>query len=109
MRREVAAWARDHAEIPARLAARKFAARIVSLWEARRLRGATMLFVPTIGGAIEAGTPHLAFHCPACQVAGSVDLRTLSPPRNASHQPNPISVVPAVQSKSTVRKVRRAT
>jgi hypothetical protein len=45
-----------------------YAARVIDLWNARLARGAVMLFAPTIGAAIDSGTPWLRFYCPACSI-----------------------------------------
>jgi hypothetical protein len=50
---------------------------IVEIWNARQAGGRALWFYPTIGAAIAAGLPWLAFYCPACRVVGSVDLRTI--------------------------------
>jgi hypothetical protein len=68
--------------LPAERAENRAAARLIELWDARRKRGAEPLFVPSIGAAIRAGRPWLAFYCPACHVAGAIDLRRLDRHRN---------------------------
>jgi len=68
---------RELAALPAERRTNQFAARIVTLWNVRIARGADPLFTPTIGAAIRAGRPWLSFQCPACQMIGDVDVRTL--------------------------------
>ena len=41
---------------------------IVEIWNARQAGGRALWFYPTIGAAIAAGLPWLAFYCPACRV-----------------------------------------
>jgi hypothetical protein len=53
------------------------AQRLVAIWNSRAKRKARPSFYPTLETAIIAGTPWLSFVCPACQVVGEVDLRTL--------------------------------
>jgi len=53
------------------------AKRVVAIWNARRAKGRHLRFHLTIGAAVIAGRPWLAFVCPACRVIGEVDLRTL--------------------------------
>jgi hypothetical protein len=92
MKEEVTAWVAGLKAAPLRRAASRFAARVLSLWDARRERGDTMLFVPTIGAAIRAERPFLTFHCPACRVHGRVDLRTVD-----RHLETPItSLIPSL-------------
>ena len=59
---------------PVERAESRTAARLIDLWEARRQRGAEPLFTPSIGAAVRAGRPWLAFCCPGCGVAGEIDL-----------------------------------
>ena len=83
-----AAWARA----PFERAENRTAARLVDLWDARRARGAEPLFAPTIGAAIRAGRPWLAFYCPGCGVVGQIDLRRLD-----RHRDTPVkSLIPLV-------------
>lgn len=77
MREEIAAFVAKFARAPQERAESAVAARVIALWEARRARGAEPLFVPTIGAAIRAGRPMLAYHCPGCGMAGRLDLRIL--------------------------------
>jgi hypothetical protein len=49
----------------------------VSIWNSRAARKARPSFYPTIETALLAGTPWLYYQCPACQLIGDVDLRTL--------------------------------
>jgi hypothetical protein len=60
-----------------------YAAKVIDLWNARLKRGAVMLFAPTIGAAIEGGTPWLRFYCPACSIRGEIDLRKTNMHRQA--------------------------
>jgi hypothetical protein len=53
------------------------AKRVVAIWNARRAKGRHLWFHLTIGAAVIAERPWLTFVCPACQVIGQVDLRTL--------------------------------
>jgi len=92
MKEEVAAFVAGLKAAPLRRGASRFAARVLSLWDARRERGGPLLFVPTIGACIVAERPFLTFHCPACQVYGRVDLRTLD-----RHPETPVtSLVPSL-------------
>lgn len=92
MTEEVAAFVAGLKAVPLRRAASRFAARILSLWDARRARGEALLFVPTIGACITAERPFLTFHCPACKVGGRVDLRTLD-----RHPETPVtSLIPSL-------------
>jgi hypothetical protein len=92
MQEEIAAWVADLAAAPQRRAASRFAARVLSLWDARRKRGEPPLFVPTIGACITAERPFLTFHCPACSVQGRVDLRALD-----RHPETPVtSLIPSL-------------
>lgn len=91
-REDIARWAAWFAAAPQRRAAARIAARVLSLWDARRARGVPPLFVPTIGACITAGRPFLTFHCPACSVSGRVDLRTLD-----RHPETPVtSLIPSL-------------
>jgi|ERR1043165_3059996 hypothetical protein len=91
-REQIARFAEWLAAAPQRRAASRFAARILSLWDARRARGGPLVFVPTIGAAITAGRPFLTFHCPACKVAGRLDLRRLD-----RHPDTPVtSLIPSL-------------
>src|SRR4051812_9771831 len=60
-----------------------YAAKVIDLWNARLARGAVMLFAPTIGAAIDGGTPWLRFYCPACSIRGEIDLRKTNMHRQA--------------------------
>jgi hypothetical protein len=92
MREEVAAFVAGLKTAPLRRADSRFAARVLSLWDARRERGDTLLFVPTIGAAITAERPFLTFHCPACRVHGRVDLR-----KQDRHPQTPVtSLIPSL-------------
>jgi hypothetical protein len=53
------------------------AEKLVTIWNSRAARRARPSFYPTIETALLAGTPWLAYQCPACQLIGDVDLRTL--------------------------------
>ena len=53
------------------------AQKLVAIWNSRASRKARPSFYPTIETALLAGTPWLAYQCPACQLIGDVDLRTL--------------------------------
>jgi hypothetical protein len=53
------------------------AQKLVAIWNSRAARKARPSFYPTMETAILAGTPWLAYQCPACQLIGDVDLRTL--------------------------------
>jgi len=68
-------WIAELAALPEQRRTDQAAARVVSLWEKRRARGAEPLFVPTIGAAIRARKPILMFYCPGCEVVGELDLR----------------------------------
>ena len=92
--------------VPAERAENKTAARLIDLWEARRKRGAEPLFTPSIGAAIRAGRPWLAFYCPGCGVVGEIDLRRVVRHRGASVE----SLIPdlscqAVLAASAVRQI----
>ena len=60
-----------------------YAARVIDLWNARLARGAVMLFAPTIGAAIDSGTPWLRFYSPACSIRGEIDVRKTTMHRQA--------------------------
>ena len=64
-------------EALAALQDRRAASALVSIWNARRAGGRELWFYPTIGAAITAARPWLSVICPACQMIGEVDLRTL--------------------------------
>jgi hypothetical protein len=51
------------------------AEKLVAIWNSRASRKARPSFYPTIETALLAGTPWLAYQCPACQAIGDVDLR----------------------------------
>src|SRR5215471_16503941 len=68
------------------------AQKIVAIWNARQTGGRALWFYPTIGAAIAAGLPWLAFSCPACGQVGSVDLRTFDRHPGASIS----SLIPSV-------------
>ena len=70
------------AEVERKLAAE--AQKIVEIWNARQAGGRALWFYPTIGAAIAAGFPWLAFYCPGCRVVGSVDLWTFDRHRGAA-------------------------
>ena len=53
------------------------AEKLVAIWNSRATRKARPSFYPTIETALLAGTPWLAHQCPACQLIGDTDLRTL--------------------------------
>jgi hypothetical protein len=53
------------------------AQKLVAIWNSRAARKARPSFYPPIETALLAGTPWLAYQCPACQLIGDVDLRTL--------------------------------
>jgi hypothetical protein len=53
------------------------AQKLVAIWNSRTARKARPSFYPTLETALLAGTPWLSYQCPACQVVGEVDLRTL--------------------------------
>jgi hypothetical protein len=92
MREDVAAFFGRLQAAPLRRAASRFATRVLSLWDARRERGDTLLFVPTIGACITAERPILTFHCPACKIGGRVDLRKLD-----RHPDTPVtSLIPSL-------------
>jgi hypothetical protein len=57
------------------------AEKLVAIWNSRAARRARPSFYPTIETVLLAGTPWLAYQCPACQLVGDVDLRTLDPTR----------------------------
>jgi len=53
------------------------AQKLVAIWNSRASRKARPSFYPTIETALLAETPWLVYHCPACQLIGEVDVRTL--------------------------------
>jgi hypothetical protein len=53
------------------------AEKLITIWNSRAARKARPSFYPTIETALLAGTPWLAYQCPACQAIGDVDIRTL--------------------------------
>ena len=55
---------------------RRFAGKIVALWNARLARDAEPLFVPTIAAALRAERPWLEYQCRACGLIGDADVRT---------------------------------
>jgi len=71
---------------------RRAATALVTIWNARRASGRELWFYPTIGAAIVAGRPWLSVMCPACQMIGEVDLRTLGRHPGASID----SLIPAL-------------
>ena len=75
---------RELAALPEQRRTSQFAGRIIDLWNARRVRGAVPLFVPTIGAAIRARRPWLSCFCPGCGVVGEIDLRTIDRHPDAS-------------------------
>jgi hypothetical protein len=50
---------------------------VVAVWNSRAARKARPSFYPTIETVVLAGTPWLAYQCPACQLIGDVDLTVL--------------------------------
>ena len=53
------------------------AQKLVVIWNSRATRKARPSFYPTIETALLAGTPSLAYQCPACQLIGEINIRTL--------------------------------
>jgi len=50
---------------------------VVAIWNRRMERGARPSFFSTFETAIASGMSVLEFVCPACQVLGEIDLRTI--------------------------------
>jgi hypothetical protein len=81
------------------------AQKLVAIWNSRAKRGARPSFYPTMETAIARGHAVLSYICPSCQLVGEVDLR--KPDRHPAMPisgPDPLAVVPAVLSESTVRE-----
>ena len=71
------------------------AQKLVAVWNSRAARKARPSFYPTIETALLADAPWLAYQCPACQLVGDVNLRTLD-----RHPMMPISgLIPSLSCK----------
>lgn len=68
---------REMAALPEERRTDRFGGRVVDFWHTRLARGATLLFIPTIGAAIRAQRPWLSYACPACTMIGEADLRKI--------------------------------
>lgn len=79
MARERAAALRVEAERLRRLRAPVVAEaeELIRRWNRRAARCGHPPWYPTIGAALLAGIPILDFVCPACQIIGQLDLRTI--------------------------------
>jgi len=53
------------------------AQKLVTIWNSRAARKARPSFYPTLETVMLAGTPWLSYICPACQMIGEIDVRTL--------------------------------
>ena len=99
-RQSLARMIAEFAAMPEERRTNGFAARVVGLWNVRLARGAEPLFIPTIGAAIRAGRPWLSFQCPACQMIGEMDLRTLDRhPAGSVESVTPVTLAPAISAR----------
>ena len=57
---------------------------LVAVWNERQAKRMPILFSPTIGAAIAAGSWFLWARCPACRTTGAIDLRSLDWHRGAA-------------------------
>jgi hypothetical protein len=70
------------------------AGRVVWVWNAKRAGDRALWFYPTIGAAIAAKRPWLAYECPSCRTVGMQNLRAL----DGRYHPNASisSLIPAL-------------
>lgn len=78
-----------------------------AMWNARHAANRHLWFYPTIGAGDAAECPWLRFYCPACRQIGEVDLRKLDRHRGATIESHSGVVLPALPTRSAVRKVVR--